>query len=75
MGKLVELNVQDLQSAGLGHTDWQNIIKALSSVGFSQKHPALDTTSPSTLLLHVNLGRNYTRYVHKQMLFRTDRLS
>lgn len=38
-GKLVGLNnAQDMQSAGPGHTDWQSIIYALSSVGLSQKH-------------------------------------
>lgn len=66
-GKLVGLNnTQDMQSAGPGHTDWQSIIHALSSVGLPQKHPAADTRSSSILFLHATLVETtqgmYTRY-------------
>jgi len=66
MGKPVRNHAQDLQSVGPGYTDWQSIIHALSSTGLSQKYPEPDTTSSSTLFLHVALVETtqgmYTRY-------------
>lgn len=48
-------NVQGVQSAGTGHTDWQNNFHAPSNAGLSQKCPAPDARKTSTLYLHVTV--------------------
>lgn len=48
-------NVQDVQSAGTGHTDWQSAFHAPSNAGLSQKCPAPDARNTSTPFLHVTV--------------------